>query len=571
MWGVDEGVLLVILAALHCIIAAGAGAADEPVVKGGDLLASIPTPSDLSAKTSKQQKFIDGVGPEPRIKSGRPADSEHCSPIPLALVHEAFAVFSSTLASHGDLESRHYRAAAALMAAMSGSFSNENLRTDAFMRVLGDALGASIQRTQYGRSINTTDGTWLCSGACVLTTEMKELGDPARQNEAYLIEVSGFRADDKGNLTHLRRLLHAEPRLPAFLLDVYGGVVLAVRGAYFAPPSLCTATLATASMIADELHGPSHAHLARTLQALCAASAMLRARYERTGYGLDRAIMPVVGSPAELVRPIPYRGGLIRCERQLMDGRLAFVAKFSASAGGEASEASASAMSLSEALGATSAPAAAASAAPGAAAAVWPWPDEFVVKFARGRYGLEQHLVAAECGCAPRVLGCVPLEGGWKCIAMEHLPVEEWAHFDVRSATAEQAADVLSAYDLVFKQRDYVHGDLRRGNVLVRRSSAGPAGMSVEAADSGLTSASAHAGAGSASASAMAGPQRVQFLDFDWAGQLGKVRYPASLNKQAWEEEGMGDLAGQLIATEDDVAMLTRSEPEPHAKRARRE
>lgn len=556
-----------ILAALPCIVAAGAGAAAELVVKGGDLLASIPTPSDLSAKTSKQLKFIEGVGPTPRIKSGRPADSEHCSPIPLALVHEAFALFSSTLASHGDLEPRYYRAAATLMADMSGFFPNENMRTDALLAVLGDALGASIQRLQYGKSIATTDGTVICNGACVLTIEVKEGQDPARQNEAYLIDTNRFQTDDKGNLTHLRRLLLAEPRLPAFLLDVYGGVVLAVRGAYFAPPSLYTATLTTASMIADEVHGPSHAHLARTLQALSTAFTILRARYEKTGFGLERAIMPVIGSPAELVRPIPYRGGLIRCARQLMDGRLAFVARFSASVGGIAPESA----TLSETSGATSAPAAAALAATGAIADVWPWPEEFVVKFARGRYGLEQHQVAAEFGCAPRVLGCVSLVGGWICIAMEHLPVEEWTHFDVRSATAEQAADVLSAYDLVFKQRDYVHGDLRRGNVLVRRSSAEAAGMFVEAADSGVTSASAHAGAGSASTFALAGSQRVKFLDFDWAGQLGKVRYPASLNKQAWEEEGMWDLAGQLIAAEDDEAMLTRSRFEPHAKRARRE
>lgn len=60
-------------------------------------------------------------------------------------------------------------------------------------------------------------------------------------------------------------------------------------------------------MVGDDLHGPAHVHLARTLHALRAGAAVLRGRYEAVPEAFDAtdlAVMPVVRSPAELVRPI---------------------------------------------------------------------------------------------------------------------------------------------------------------------------------------------------------------------------------------------------------------------------
>jgi hypothetical protein len=487
------------------------------------------------------------------IKSGRPGDSEHCSPIPLALVHEVFASFSSSLAAcSDDLDPRIYREAAELMAAMSGFYSQENVRTEAFLRILGRVLRRQVERTQNGPSIRATDGTLRVNNACVLTVEMKEANDPARQNEAYLIEVSGLVSDKGGNLLCPKHVLHAEPRLPAFLLDVYGGVILVVRGGYFAPPSLCTAILTTASMVADELHGPAHLHLARTLQVLASACNKLVRSYEAIVPVSDVESIPVVEPPA-LIRPIPVRcGGVIRCERQLMNGRLAFIARLDNNASSSASASSSSSSSSGATLGSSGAP----------EADVVTWPSKFVVKFARGSaYGFEAHKHVASLGFAPRILDSGSMMdgvNGWKWIAMEYLPEEEWKHYDRRSATEADAVAVQAAYKKAFKDAGLVHGDLRRGNVLIRKRSSSP------------SSSSSGESTGATATAASSSCKDVQFLDFDWAGLEGQAKYPFYLNPKAWEEEeGFkgDDLPDKHIRAEHDEEMLEKSEP--REKRAR--
>jgi hypothetical protein len=56
------------------------------------------------------------------------------------------------------------------------------------------------------------------------------------------------------------------------------------------------------------------------------------------------------------------------------------------------------------------------------------WPQKFVVKFSRMRYGWEAHLKAQHAGHAPILLGVTQLCLAWVAMAMEYL--EDWDPLD---------------------------------------------------------------------------------------------------------------------------------------------
>ena len=71
-------------------------------------------------------------------------------------------------------------------------------------------------------------------------------------------------------------------------------------------------------------------------------------------------------------------------------------------------------------------------------------------------------------------------------------------------------------------QRGYVHGDLRDTNLMVRKDGA---------------------------------PEIILF-DFDWAGEIGKVRYPINVNRGPDLLRPDGAYDGELITAEHDMEML---------------
>ncbi|KAJ2921604.1 hypothetical protein H1R20_g15491, partial [Candolleomyces eurysporus] len=151
-----------------------------------------------------------------------------------------------------------------------------------------------------------------------------------------------------------------------------------------------------------------------------------------------------------------------------------------------------------------------------------------VVKFVE-RYGAKAHEKLAEMGKAPALLyhgdvwpgdevaseGCSPR----KMVVMEYIDGETCE--GGVSDTVRKA--VRSAVEYLHSQR-IVHGDIRRPNIIIARGEG----------DEG---------------------SRVKILDFDWAGEEGKARYPLRLSPGLWPD-GVGD--NKLISALHDMAMLER-------------
>lgn len=151
---------------------------------------------------------------------------------------------------------------------------------------------------------------------------------------------------------------------------------------------------------------------------------------------------------------------------------------------------------------------------------------DIVVKFVQ-RYNAEAHQKLASLGLAPKLLfaGDESLGDGIRMIVMEYVPGDnlytylsgttETAVIDSIRSDVEQALQVLHGDNIVF-------GDLRQPNVMVVGKEGGKTGG--------------------------------MLVDFDWCGQDGIGRYPASMNDEiAWPA---GVKRGGLMHVEHDVAML---------------
>ncbi|KAI0058043.1 hypothetical protein BV25DRAFT_1919582 [Artomyces pyxidatus] len=151
---------------------------------------------------------------------------------------------------------------------------------------------------------------------------------------------------------------------------------------------------------------------------------------------------------------------------------------------------------------------------------------KLVVKFVE-RYGAEVHQTLAETGYAPALLYCGPVyphdpvakhRKGTLMVVMEFvdgLTVESM----VRRRRVLSADHRRQLRDAVAVGRGYVHGDMRRLNVMVTRDG------------------------------------RVQLLDFDWAGENAQVRYPVYLRRGTFVKEVQ---ATEPIIQAHDVTMLAK-------------
>ncbi|KAH6901118.1 hypothetical protein BKA70DRAFT_1312451 [Coprinopsis sp. MPI-PUGE-AT-0042] len=140
-------------------------------------------------------------------------------------------------------------------------------------------------------------------------------------------------------------------------------------------------------------------------------------------------------------------------------------------------------------------------------------PREIVVKFVQS-YCLELHRFCAERGHAPEILGYEELPGGWIAIAMEYLE---------HSRPLNQPKFANSVMGLVreFHEAGYVHGDLRKYNILCTEDD-------------------------------------WWLIDFDWAGLGGEAQYHTSaLTEELLKgREGRKDLK---ITFDDDMRILQRT------------
>lgn len=153
---------------------------------------------------------------------------------------------------------------------------------------------------------------------------------------------------------------------------------------------------------------------------------------------------------------------------------------------------------------------------------------EVVVKFCF-RYGEAAHRLLAdrEPPLAPKLHRCVPLLGGVTMVVMDIAPGFDdfettQVNFKLPSATL---ADIRTAV-AELHSAGLVHGDVRRPNVVAAQRGDGEIGG--------------------------------MLIDFDWAGEEGRVRYPAALNGGLGWASGVH--AGSLIKCAHDDGMVEKLE-----------
>jgi tRNA A-37 threonylcarbamoyl transferase component Bud32 len=111
-----------------------------------------------------------------------------------------------------------------------------------------------------------------------------------------------------------------------------------------------------------------------------------------------------------------------------------------------------------------------------------------VVKFCQ-RYCEDLHALLADDGTAPKLYGYEILKAGWIMVVMEH--IKDGRRWDKPSETQkEKFKSVLK----LMKGRDFVHGDLRAPNVLLR------------------------------------GTDEIFVIDFEFAGKANEVRLPFDID-----------------------------------------
>jgi len=148
------------------------------------------------------------------------------------------------------------------------------------------------------------------------------------------------------------------------------------------------------------------------------------------------------------------------------------------------------------------------------------FPEYIVVKFTH-RYDKNTHQVFVELKIAPQLYGFEHLSGGWKMVVMafvgdEFKTLAECKKNQCIKQTVEEMAMKMHGEGLV-------HGDLRDLNILYHYND------NDNSAD-------------------------IFFVDLDWAGQEGTVRYPLDINPDITRHREA--TAGSLIHKEHDLYLL---------------
>jgi hypothetical protein len=140
------------------------------------------------------------------------------------------------------------------------------------------------------------------------------------------------------------------------------------------------------------------------------------------------------------------------------------------------------------------------------------------IKFTQ-QYSDVVHNYCASKGFAPALHGVNRLAGGWYMVVMDAVDID---HEEI-TAKRCSAIDEIRSGLVMLHQAGYVHGDIRDANVMVPKD----------------------------------GSTGFMLVDFDWAGKIGVVRYPALVNrKDILRPEGAED--GKLILANHDMYMIEK-------------
>jgi len=156
---------------------------------------------------------------------------------------------------------------------------------------------------------------------------------------------------------------------------------------------------------------------------------------------------------------------------------------------------------------------------------------QVVVKLVPRSYSHQVHKYLADKELAPKLYGYAEVEGAPAAYVMEYLDPSAWQtlyqQYRPNSPNTEitYTPELQTALDNIIetlRSENYVHGDLRTNNIMVRTD---VIGNSVD----------------------------LRVIDFDWAGEAGQVRYPAERNQEIeWPGE-----AGEPIMDGHDSEMVS--------------
>lgn len=146
-------------------------------------------------------------------------------------------------------------------------------------------------------------------------------------------------------------------------------------------------------------------------------------------------------------------------------------------------------------------------------------PSRLLVKFSQ-HYNGTIHKECGDLGIAPKLYGIESLAGGWHMVVMEYMTGYQTLQ-EIRP-DVEIRDKVKNAIEKLHS-RGYVHGDIRKVNVMARR----------EHSESLL---------------------HVVLIDWDWAGRDGMVNYPISINPEIPRHPDAMGL--RSIKKEHDVFMV---------------
>ena len=127
-------------------------------------------------------------------------------------------------------------------------------------------------------------------------------------------------------------------------------------------------------------------------------------------------------------------------------------------------------------------------------------PQRLFVKFTK-QYPKDIHQACADANIAPTLYGFEKLPGGWFMVVMAHM-TGFYALSDSNSSITAYISEELWNVLRKLHNLGYVHGDLRKENILVCKEDA---------------------------------KVNVVFIDWDWAGVAGEVCYPISINPAIYQ------------------------------------
>ncbi|KAJ3513630.1 hypothetical protein NLJ89_g2845 [Agrocybe chaxingu] len=458
-------------------------------------LSYLPAPSDFAQKWSQYQ-----LNPEARLLCLRPPDARG---LPLCTLHDIFRRYllaaQEPLPQASDTAIAAMKSAAQLCASMGRSFSTKSnegnvaqntrdLKENARTLEFDDCIRGIVDGFEkWYRLAATSDvhscvvgGALLVEGIlislCEMTADPGAGGDPYMQiARSYDLAVKVLH--DRGAEAFLKQ------GAPMFLLCVIGPMLL-VAGGFHDGDRVIVEPLGDICIMFEDYTNARREKLARVLYALAKGISELKelvVQKSTISSPIFPPFTPRIYTSCMLYRPLgPHNQGHLAFTDKLdftNCNRLLFTAT----------------LTIPSSL-----------------------PIPVLVKLVSGHYGEEVHLLLAEHDLAPTLHAYSGPEGAPKAYIMEYLQPSSWKtlfDFSALPNASTSAAAIRRSIDRVLdilENSGKVHGDLRSVNIMINVSHAGEAILVND--DPGSCRAN------------------IKVVDFDWAGDTGKVCYPPLRN-----------------------------------------